>query len=64
VEKVICYDVFSSPIRGIQRMGRTGRHEEGHVIHIVSEGHEEGKLEANRQVATSLPYLEPLAVCF
>ena len=50
VEKVFCYDIHASPIRGIQRMGRTGRHSEGHVVQIVSEGHEEDKLEANRQV--------------
>lgn len=51
VEKVICYDAFQSPIRNIQRMGRTGRHEAGHVIHILSEGQEVKKFEANIAVS-------------
>ena len=50
VEKVICYDAFQSPIRNIQRSGRTGRHEAGHVVHIITEGHEERKYQASLEV--------------
>ena len=31
-------------------MGRTGRHEEGRVVHIVSEGQEETKFHNNAEV--------------
>ena len=50
MEKVICYDVFQSPLRGIQRMGRTGRHEAGKVVHVLSEGQEEDKFHNNAEV--------------
>ena len=40
---VICFDANQSPIRNIQRAGRTGRHKEGCVVHILSEGAEEDK---------------------
>ena len=54
VEKVICYDAFQSPIRNIQRLGRTGRHEAGHVVHIITEGHEERKYQASLEVHPSI----------
>lgn len=53
VEAVICYDTSQSPIRNIQRMGRTGRHEAGRVIHILTQGAEENKYKINQQVSTS-----------
>ena len=53
VEKVICFDAHASPIRNIQRCGRTGRHEAGQVVHILGEGPEEAKYEANIQVASA-----------
>lgn len=53
VEKVICFDANASPIRNIQRCGRTGRHEAGQVVHILGAGPEEAKYEANIQVATA-----------
>jgi ERCC4-related helicase len=37
VDLIICYDVQKSPIRTIQRMGRTGRHRDGHVLFMLSE---------------------------
>lgn len=58
VEKVICYDVFSSPIRGIQRMGRTGRHEAGKVVHIITEGQEESKFNNNAEVENQRPFVQ------
>lgn len=41
VDLIICYDVSKSPIRLVQRMGRTGRHREGKIIVLMTEGKEE-----------------------
>ena len=45
VDLIICYDVQKSPLRTVQRMGRTGRKREGKVIFLVSEGYEEQQLK-------------------
>jgi superfamily II DNA/RNA helicase len=37
VDFAICYDVQKSPIRTIQRMGRTGRRRDGQVLFLLSE---------------------------
>ncbi len=42
VDLIICYDSQKSPIRLIQRMGRTGRKREGRIIILLTEGKEEG----------------------
>ncbi|OAA54768.1 dead box helicase [Niveomyces insectorum RCEF 264] len=44
VDLILCYDASSSPIRMLQRMGRTGRKRAGHVILLVMRGKEEEKL--------------------
>ena len=41
VDLIICYDTQKSPIRLIQRMGRTGRKREGRIIILLTEGKEE-----------------------
>ena len=41
VDLIVCYDVSKSPIRLVQRMGRTGRKREGRIIVLVAEGKEE-----------------------
>ncbi|KAJ3351613.1 hypothetical protein HDU83_008768 [Entophlyctis luteolus] len=41
VDLIVCYDVQNSPIRMLQRMGRTGRKREGRVVLLLSEGKEE-----------------------
>ena len=41
VDLIINYDVISSPIRTIQRAGRTGRKRDGRVVSLISEGSEE-----------------------
>ena len=38
VDLIVCYDVSKSPIRLVQRMGRTGRKREGRIIVLVAEG--------------------------
>lgn len=37
VDMIICYDQSRSPIRNIQRMGRTGRKRRGHVYMLMTE---------------------------
>jgi ERCC4-related helicase len=41
VDLVINYDVITSPIRNVQRSGRTGRKREGKVVSLVMAGKEE-----------------------
>ncbi len=41
VDLIICFDAHKSPIRLVQRMGRTGRKREGRIIMLVTEGKEE-----------------------
>ncbi|XP_059474472.1 LOW QUALITY PROTEIN: Fanconi anemia group M protein [Neocloeon triangulifer] len=40
VDLIICYDASRSPIRIVQRIGRTGRKRDGKVITILTEGKE------------------------
>ncbi|XP_017569294.1 Fanconi anemia group M protein isoform X2 [Pygocentrus nattereri] len=41
VDLIVCFDAQKSPIRLIQRMGRTGRHRQGRIVMILAEGREE-----------------------
>ncbi|KAK7024488.1 hypothetical protein SK128_010800, partial [Halocaridina rubra] len=41
VDLIICYDAPKSPIRLVQRMGRTGRKREGRIVVLVTAGKEE-----------------------
>ncbi|KAJ3069016.1 hypothetical protein HDU98_007904 [Podochytrium sp. JEL0797] len=41
VDLIVCYDAQNSPIRMLQRMGRTGRKRTGRVLLLLSEGKEE-----------------------
>jgi superfamily II DNA/RNA helicase len=41
VDLIVCYDSSASPIRMLQRMGRTGRKREGHIVFLVTEGKEQ-----------------------
>ncbi|XP_069117221.1 LOW QUALITY PROTEIN: Fanconi anemia group M protein-like [Argopecten irradians] len=41
VDLIVCFDAHKSPIRLVQRMGRTGRKREGRIIMLVTEGKEE-----------------------
>lgn len=42
VQLIICFDIANrSPIRLAQRMGRTGRHQIGRVVILVTEGREQ-----------------------
>ncbi|XP_067410812.1 Fanconi anemia group M protein isoform X2 [Emydura macquarii macquarii] len=41
VDLIICFDAQKSPIRLVQRMGRTGRKRRGRIVVILAEGREE-----------------------
>ncbi|RVD82825.1 uncharacterized protein DFL_007237 [Arthrobotrys flagrans] len=45
VDFIVCFDASASPIRMLQRMGRTGRKRAGGVVVLVTEGKEEAKWE-------------------
>ena len=47
VDLIVCYDVSKSPIRLVQRMGRTGRKRAGRIIVLVT--------EVNRPKVAELP---------
>lgn len=45
VDLIICFDSGFSPIRMIQRMGRTGRKRDGRIIVMLTEGKETADYE-------------------
>lgn len=49
VNLIISYDCLSSPIRMIQRFGRTGRQGEGQVIVLIAKGEEENKFKMSKK---------------
>jgi ERCC4-related helicase len=48
VNLIISYDCLSSPIRMVQRLGRTGRAGVGKVIILIQRGSEEKKIHMSR----------------
>ena len=48
VNLIISYDCLSSPIRMVQRFGRTGRAGEGKVIVLIQRGEEENKYKQSK----------------
>ena len=51
---VVCYDAHASPIRDMQRCGRTGRHRSGRVVQLLAVGKEEADYE-KQQLASPCP---------
>lgn len=45
VDLIIAYDASASPIRTLQRMGRTGRKEAGNILLLMMQGNEEKRNE-------------------
>ncbi|KAL8589791.1 hypothetical protein ACOMHN_020794 [Nucella lapillus] len=41
VDLIVCYDAHKSPVRLVQRMGRTGRKRQGRIVMLMTEGKEE-----------------------
>lgn len=54
VDLIINFDTLRSPIRTIQRIGRTGRKRDGRVVCLVAEGTEERKMKDQEQSALTL----------
>jgi len=52
VDLIVCFDSHKSPIRLVQRMGRTGRKRDGKIVMLVTEGKEER--DYNSSVASRL----------
>ncbi|KAK3950691.1 ATP-dependent DNA helicase [Pseudoneurospora amorphoporcata] len=53
VDLIVCYDASASPIRMLQRMGRTGRKRAGNIVLLLMKGKEEDKFnEAKDNYAT------------
>lgn len=48
VDLIVCFDAQKSPIRLVQRMGRTGRKRHGRIVVILAEGREE-RVSVERQ---------------
>lgn len=49
VDLIVCFDAQKSPIRLVQRMGRTGRRRQGRIVVILAEGREERVSEPARK---------------
>ena len=45
VDLIVCYDASASPIRMLQRMGRTGRKRAGNIVVMLMEGKEQKNFE-------------------
>lgn len=54
VDLIVNFDCLRSPIRMVQRTGRTGRKRKGRVVCLVSKGQEERKLENSEQATKML----------
>ncbi|GLD92102.1 hypothetical protein PINS_up000635 [Pythium insidiosum] len=54
VDLIVSFDALTSPVRMIQRMGRTGRKRVGKVIILVTEGDEERKLAKSVSAAKTV----------
>ncbi|RLN52459.1 hypothetical protein BBJ28_00007668 [Nothophytophthora sp. Chile5] len=54
VDLIVSFDALTSPVRMIQRMGRTGRKRVGKVIILVTEGDEEKKLARSASAAKTV----------
>ena len=63
VDLIVNFDCLSSPIRMIQRVGRTGRKRDGRVVTLVAEGSEEKTyVPFTTQFASGASLLTPLPV--
>ncbi|CAK9831231.1 Fanconi anemia group M protein [Anthophora retusa] len=57
VDLIICFDISQhSPTRLVQRMGRTGRKRDGHIIILVTDGREHETLKSTMARRDSLNY--------
>ncbi|XP_044517991.1 Fanconi anemia group M protein [Gracilinanus agilis] len=54
VDLIICFDAQKSPVRLVQRMGRTGRKREGRIVIILTEGREENAYNRSQSCKRSI----------
>ncbi len=54
VDLIVNYDTLRSPIRMIQRTGRTGRARDGRVVCLIAEGQEQRTYEQSKQAEKTL----------
>ena len=59
VDLIICFDAHKSPIRLVQRMGRTGRKREGKIVMLVTEGKEE---QVRQEEVVKALFVVPLSI--
>ncbi|KAL1894132.1 3'-5' DNA helicase [Ceratocystis pirilliformis] len=57
VDLIVCYDASASPIRMLQRMGRTGRKRSGRVVVLLTRGKEEEKYEKAKDSYLNMQHL-------
>ena len=48
VDLIVCFDASASPIRMLQRMGRTGRKRAGNIVLLLMRGKEEEKFDQSK----------------
>ncbi|KAJ9068850.1 hypothetical protein DSO57_1024503 [Entomophthora muscae] len=54
VDLIVCYDSSNSPIRMLQRMGRTGRRRKGRVCMLLTQGKEERSFGTSKSTHKSV----------
>lgn len=54
VDLIVCFDAQKSPIRLVQRMGRTGRKRQGRIIVILTAGREERTYNQSQSIKRSI----------
>ena len=54
---MLCYDANASPVRAVQRSGRTGRTRPGRVVHLLAAGKEEQQFARQEAVRARFPAL-------
>ena len=55
---VVCYDAHASPIRDMQRCGRTGRHRGGRVVQLLALGKDEASYAKQQMVHSAYNFQE------
>ncbi|XP_078515809.1 Fanconi anemia group M protein isoform X2 [Lissotriton helveticus] len=54
VDLIVCFDAQKSPIRLVQRMGRTGRKRQGRIVVILTAGREERTYNQSQSIKRSI----------
>jgi len=57
VDLIVCYDAVRDSVRGLQRIGRTGRLRDGRVVVLMSEGREESNWHHSKESYKSVQRL-------